>query len=68
MPSAAQTRRNRKGGLALLAKRGLEHYAEMGRKGGRPTFEESLTRARLKAGELTTAARARSRPGRKPSH
>lgn len=46
MPSAAQTERNRKGGRATSDKYDHDHYARMGELGGRPTFHESVRRAK----------------------
>ena len=52
-----------KGGPAVLEKYGPEHFRDMGRRGGRPTFEQMLDRARLKEQE----SKALSNPGRKRS-
>ena len=38
--------RARKGGLGLLAKRGREHFVQMGKLGGRPTWQKSLEKAK----------------------
>ena len=37
-----------KGGNALKEKYGLEHFARIGKLGGRPTFWESLEKARTR--------------------
>lgn len=47
------TERARKGGLALLAKRGKEHFVQMGRRGGRPTWRDSLAKARASIGKAS---------------
>ena len=53
-----RTERARKGGRSLLERYGREHFAAMGRKGGRPTFWESLAKAEKRA------AATRVKPGR----
>ena len=40
--------RSRKGGLALKAKYGRDHFVQMGRLGGRPTWQQELAKARAK--------------------
>ena len=51
-----RTERSRKGGLALKAKYGSEHFVWMGRRGGRPTWQEELARARARESEDKTKA------------
>ena len=43
--------RARKGGLGLLAKRGGEHFVQMGKLGGRPTWQDSLEKAKSSLGQ-----------------
>ena len=43
--------RSRKGGLALKAKYGRGHFVWMGRRGGRPTWQEELEKARARESE-----------------
>ena len=38
--------RARKGGLALLAKRGRDHFVNIGKLGGRPTWQQALEKAK----------------------
>ena len=40
--------RSRKGGLALKAKYGRDHFVWMGRRGGRPTWQEGLAKAKAR--------------------
>ena len=40
-----------KGGLALKTKYGREHFVLMGRRGGRPTWQEGLAKAKARASE-----------------
>ena len=47
------TERARKGGLALLAKRGREHFVQMGRRGGRPTWQQALEKAEASLGRTS---------------
>ena len=42
--------RARKGGLAVKAKYGIDYFAQIGRMGGRPTWQEELARAKAKDG------------------
>jgi len=41
----------RKGGLATLQRHGTQHFQKAGRLGGRPSFQEALTRAWQKCKE-----------------
>ena len=54
-----RTERARKGGLATLAKHGREHYARIGRLGGRPNFKQALEKAQAREAEAR-----RAKPGR----
>ena len=56
-----RTDRARKGGQALLDKYGREHFSRMGRRGGRPTFWQSLDNARAQGAEDRDS---RPKPGR----
>ena len=46
--------RARKGGLGLLAKRGREHFVQMGKLGGRPTWQQSLEKAKASPVQINT--------------
>ena len=43
--------RSRKGGLALKAKYGRDHFVWMGQRGGRPTWQDDLAQARARESE-----------------
>ena len=50
-----------KGGRATLEKYGLEHYRQIGKLGGRPTWQEALAKANARQAE---AASKGVKPGR----
>ena len=52
--------RSRKGGLALKTKYGRDHFVQMGRFGGRPTWQEALEQARAR--EAKAKGGRRSKP------
>ena len=43
--------RSRKGGLALKASYGRDHFVWMGQRGGRPNWQEELAKARVRESE-----------------
>ena len=45
-----RTERARKGRLAVKAKYGRGYFAEIGRLGGRPTWQEALAKAKANEG------------------
>lgn len=47
-----KTERARKGGLAVKAKYGIQHFSRIGRLGGRPTWCEALAKAKAKETSL----------------
>ena len=51
-PQQRRIERARKGGLALKAKYGRDHFVRMGKLGGRPTFWEALEKARQREAEI----------------
>ena len=61
-----RTERARKGGEATLAKHGADHYRRIGQLGGRPTFWESLARARLNDAENRNSRPKLGRPRATP--
>ena len=56
----------RKAGLATFAKYGPEHYSVLGKMGGRPTFEESIARAKAREAEAKSKSRGPGRPHLSP--
>ena len=56
-----RSERARKGGLAVKAKYGHDHYVRIGSLGGRPTFWEALAKATAREAEVTSM---RVKPGR----
>ena len=56
-------KKKRKAGLALVAKYGREHMAWMGRRGGRPTWQEAIERANQRESDRRAAATERRRAG-----
>ncbi len=61
-----RTERARKGGLATMAKYGREHYARIGKLGGRPTFHEAVAKARAREAEVQSKRTMPGRPRRAP--
>ena len=54
--------RSRKGGLALKTKYGRDHFVQMGRFGGRPTWQEALEQARARETKTKAKGGRRSKP------
>ena len=50
-----------KGGAATLERHGRVHFSELGKRGGRPTFEEALEKARSRS---ESGQASRGSPGR----
>ena len=53
--------RSRKGGLALKAKYGRDHFVRMGQLGGRPTWQEELEQSRARESEAKAKGGRRSK-------
>ena len=61
-----RTEHARKGGLATRARHGQEHYARIGKLGGRPTFHEALAKARTREAEAQSKGVGPGRPRKAP--
>lgn len=61
MLTEAQVQQRRKAGLALKAQVPADYYSAIGKRGGRPTFNQALERAR----ERERLSKALNSPGRK---
>ena len=56
---ASEPRRGQAGGTATFERHGRDHMSAIGRRGGRPTWEESLEKARKREEEARQRARGR---------
>lgn len=61
MASPAQIAQRRANGYRTFAKHGSEHMRQMGRKGGRPTFEATVAKAWAHEQTLQAGLRTRKR-------
>ncbi len=61
-----RTERARKGGLATMAKHGREHYARIGKLGGRPAFHEATAKAKAREAEVQSKKAKPGRPRKAP--
>ena len=61
-----RTERARKGGLGTKAKYGHDHYVKIGKLGGRPTFWESLAKAKAREADIHSKGVKPGRPRNAP--
>ena len=61
-----RTEHARKGGLATKVRYGREHYVRIGQLGGRPTFHESVAKAKEREPEVQSRGVGPGRPRKAP--